>query len=554
MGWREESEQLERQLTGLRESIRAGTPLEQWFEHFNELSKRDRDLYIRLYWPTLLDSTDAEAEKAFGELLSTAYPRLEALLAECLEAAANHPNLPTDGIHGFIANIWKSQQKNSTPASASLLAQEQFLVAEYNRLLGGLRVDSSNGPMNLTQSQNLRKHCAEPSERRRLWEKEVEARLTVTDQVDQIALRLIRLRRRIARESGFGNYAEYVFNRERRFDFSPAELLETVRLIREACGPLSSRFDRFRKKLLGTGQLQPWDSECEIGSSAENLVAIDEATLAATVIRAMDSLGSEFGSIVRLLFADRRADLWQREGKRSGAWSTYLSRTAEALISTNNTGTPSDFFATFHEIGHAIHFSLRVKDRPYWLHQCSNDINEFAAFTIQCLGIRELKNSPLIDSVQLRELNLNVLSSALRYINEHEQQERFTHQVFALPDDKLNTDTLDQIYLEVTADDTVDWSGYESTKAKLWHTHRFIPRPFYASEYIVAWLMTMLALEVIDRDRSTGMETFKTFLRHSEWGFKKVLSLWGIGFPFTPEVLTRMAAQLCNEFGFHEPV
>lgn len=550
MGWREESEQLEQLLTELRDDIRSNTPFEAWFSRFSNLSSRDRDLYIRLFWPTLLDINDAVAGRDFREMLDTTYSERVALLAECLEAAVNHPNLPTAEPYSSVVNIWQSQRRTATPASAALLAEEQTIVAKYNQILGGLKVDTPEGALSLTQSQNRRKNSLDSTERQQLWESEARARLEVADQIDEIALKLTRLRREIARTCGYEQYAEYVFNRERRFDFTPTELLETIGSIRLNCRDLTSTFQEFRKAQLGVTEFQPWDADFEVHLSAPSNASIDQNTLIATAQKVMDSLDPEFGAVIRRLFDEGRADLWQRKGKQNGAWSTYLSTTGEPLISTNNTGVPDDFFATFHELGHAIHGSLGVSGQPFWFHQCANDISEFAAYTVQCLAVRQLSNLDILSPDQINHLNLNTLGVALRNINDLERQERFTHTVFTLPDEDLNAETLDAIHLQVVADDGINWGGYGEIKKKSWHTHRFVPKPFYASEYITAWVMTMLTLEAMDRDPQNGVIALKQCLRHREWGFKKVISMWGIEFPFQTVTLSAMNRQLQKEFGF----
>lgn len=551
MGWREESEQLERELLDLRARIQAATPFEQWFEPFSELCKRERDLYFSLFWPTMLDTTDEEAKAQYQQLVSGIFPTLERLVSECLEAALNHPDLPSDQRYQRVIRIWQSQKQPVTSEIADLLGKEQKQVSEYRRLVGQLRVETAEGRVSLGESLSLRKRSTDPAERERLWRLEVAARKEIEGQVDEISLELIRTRQEIARKSGFASYTGYVFNRERRFDYSPQELLDTIRNIRKICRPLVKEFMAFKSRILEVRTVAPWDYDWEIQLEPEaSPTWVSEKALTAAVTDSLSRIQPSFGVVAQDLFDSGAADLWGRAGKQTGAWSTYLSTTAQPLVLCNNTGIASDFRFTFHELGHAIHYSHSAKDRPYWLQHATLDINEYVAYTIQCLGLRELAREEVIRPAELSELNLNSLMNALDYIENLVALEEFTHWVYAQEAQNLTADELDRAYLEASAGDGLDWSGLEPIKKKMWHTLRFIPMPFYASEYILAWVMAMLGLERMDQDRTVGLEKFTQILSHSEWGFSKVLSVWEINFPFDQDTLERVAKRLRQEFGF----
>jgi M3 family oligoendopeptidase len=474
------------------------------------------------------------------------------LLAECLQAAIEHPRLPEKEPYKSVISVWHSR-KGTTKEVTELFGEEQSLVAQYRELMGALKIEHDGNLFTLNQSLNIRKRSNDENQRRELWFEESAARGTIHSKIDDIALELVKLRQRIAHKSGFDTYTEYVFNRAGRFDYGPSELLETIKSIRNACSILNRQFASYKASLLNKQTLAPWDSEWEIQLDPSTPPSrVSERLLKATVSNVLFSIDPEFGSVAETLFATGAADLWQRAGKQAGAWSTYLSTTGQPLILTNNVGIPSDFRLTLHEMGHAIHFSYSAKNNPYWLQHSTQDVNEYMAYTIQCLGTRTLATESVMRDTELTELKLNSLMNALDYIDNLVAQEEFNHWVYSQPSDQVTSNFLDSAYVELTQSDALDWTGTGLAKRKMWQTQRFIPMPFYASEYILAWVMAMVTLEAIDQEPISGMQKLKQVMVHSEWGFKKVLSMWGVQFPFETSTLKKISGQLRMEFGFDD--
>jgi len=73
-----------------------------------------------------------------------------------------------------------------------------------------------------------------------------------------------------------------------------------------------------------------------------------------TVLKALTPLGEDYLNVVREGFENRWIDVYENEGKRSGAYSTG-SYDSYPYILLNYTGNMDNLFTLIHEMGHSMH-------------------------------------------------------------------------------------------------------------------------------------------------------------------------------------------------------
>ncbi|WOO86823.1 oligoendopeptidase F [Mollicutes bacterium LVI A0039] len=117
-----------------------------------------------------------------------------------------------------------------------------------------------------------------------------------------------------------------------------------------------------RKELLGYDELHLYDMYVPLISESTNTYGYEQAQ--ELVIAALSPLGSEYVALVKQAFAERWIDVYEREGKRSGAYSggCYDSK---PFILLNYTNTLNDVYTLAHEIGHSIHTYLANHKQAY---------------------------------------------------------------------------------------------------------------------------------------------------------------------------------------------
>ncbi len=111
------------------------------------------------------------------------------------------------------------------------------------------------------------------------------------------------------------------------------------------------RYVRLRKKLLGVDQLHFYDVYAPLLADVDKKIPYADAVK--TVYDALAPMGEDYRKILKEGFDNRWIDVYQNEGKRSGAYSAGAS--VHPFVLLNYTGTLDSEFTLAHEMGHALH-------------------------------------------------------------------------------------------------------------------------------------------------------------------------------------------------------
>ena len=115
-----------------------------------------------------------------------------------------------------------------------------------------------------------------------------------------------------------------------------------------------------RKKLLGVDELHFYDLYTPIVADADEKITFEQAK--ETVFKALEPMGEEYLKILREGFENRWIDVYENEGKTSGAYSAGARVHPYVLL--NHKDTLNCMFTLAHEMGHAIHSYLSNKNQP----------------------------------------------------------------------------------------------------------------------------------------------------------------------------------------------
>ena len=121
--------------------------------------------------------------------------------------------------------------------------------------------------------------------------------------------------------------------------------------------PSMHRYVRLRKKLLSVEELHFYDIYTPLLSDVDKHIPYEQAKQ--TVYEALAPLGEDYRAILKEGFDHRWIDVYQNQGKRSGAYSAGTAVHPYVLL--NYTGTLDSQFTLAHEMGHALHSYLSNK-------------------------------------------------------------------------------------------------------------------------------------------------------------------------------------------------
>jgi len=111
------------------------------------------------------------------------------------------------------------------------------------------------------------------------------------------------------------------------------------------------RYVRLRKKLLGVDELHFYDVYTALVDGVDKKIPYADAKQ--TIYEALAPLGEDYRKVLKEGFESRWIDVYQNEGKRSGAYSAGAS--VHPYVLMNYSGTLDSQFTLAHEMGHALH-------------------------------------------------------------------------------------------------------------------------------------------------------------------------------------------------------
>jgi len=121
------------------------------------------------------------------------------------------------------------------------------------------------------------------------------------------------------------------------------------------------RYVSIRKKMLGLDELHMSDVYVPMVEGASAEISFEQAK--ETVIDALGILGEDYTDLLKEGFSNRWIDVYENEGKRSGAYSTFLS-SPHPYVLLNHKDNLDSMFTLAHEMGHALHSYHSHKYQP----------------------------------------------------------------------------------------------------------------------------------------------------------------------------------------------
>ena len=112
------------------------------------------------------------------------------------------------------------------------------------------------------------------------------------------------------------------------------------------------RYVALRKKMLGVDELHMYDVYVPMVADFDRRFSYEEAKR--LTLEALKPLGEEYLSIVKKAYDERWIDVYENEGKRSGAYSSGVYGVHPYML-LNYTETLDDVFTLVHEMGHSMH-------------------------------------------------------------------------------------------------------------------------------------------------------------------------------------------------------
>ena len=143
-------------------------------------------------------------------------------------------------------------------------------------------------------------------------------------------------------------------------DIPPAVVTTLVDTVRNGTAPLQ-RYMKLRKRLLGLENYHLYDGSIPIFKTSRNYPYDDAKE---TVLSSVTPLGADYVAKYRKFMAGKQIDVYENEGKRSGAYVGGVYGVGPYML-LNHNDTQRALFTLAHEGGHAMHTVLSYENQPF---------------------------------------------------------------------------------------------------------------------------------------------------------------------------------------------
>ncbi|MEE0752173.1 oligoendopeptidase F [Frisingicoccus sp.] len=285
------------------------------------------------------------------------------------------------------------------------------------------------------------------------------------------------------------------------------QLIDTV----HAFLPAMYRYVALRKKLLGVEELHMYDVYTPIADDNSPEIPFDKAKQ--MVLEGLAPLGQDYLDKLQEGFDHRWIDVYENQGKRSGAYSTCVYG-AHPYVLLNYQGNLDNVFTLAHEMGHSLHSCYTNESQTYINSEYNIFVAEIASTCNEYLLIHDLlkKAGSREEKAYLLNHLLDMFKGTLFRQTMFAEFEKITHEKEAAGE-PLTCDVLCDVYLdlnrlyfgpEMVVDDEIamEW-------ARIPHFYT----PFYVYQYATGISAAIAFGSRILNEEPEALENYKRFLR-----------------------------------------
>ena len=273
---------------------------------------------------------------------------------------------------------------------------------------------------------------------------------------------------------------------------------------------LMHRYVKIRKKALGVDELHMYDIYTPIAKAPEKKYTFDEAK---DMVKAgLAPMGEAYLEKLQEGFDNRWIDIYENEGKRSGAYSWGAYGTHPYVL-LNYQGTLDHVFTLAHEMGHALHSYYSDEAQPYIDAGYKIFVAEVASTCNESLLIHDLLNKTEDKETRAYLINhfLEQFKGTLYRQTMFAEFEKITHNMVE-KGETLTSDVLCKAYYDLNkfyfGDDIVLDDDIALEWARIPHFYN----PFYVYQYATGISAAIALSRKIMKEGEAGVKDYMKFL------------------------------------------
>ena len=270
------------------------------------------------------------------------------------------------------------------------------------------------------------------------------------------------------------------------------------------------RYVNLRKKCLGVDELHMYDIYTPMIPDMAKNIPFEEAK--ETILKALAPLGEDYVAKVKEGFENRWIDVYENQGKRSGAYSAGAYG-VHPYVLLNYNGTLDNMFTLAHEMGHAMHSYYSNANQPFIYSRYKIFVAEVASTCNEILLMEYLlKNTT--DKKERAYLLNHYLDSFKGTVFRQTQFAEFEMRTNAMVEagESLTAENLCALYLELNqkyyGPDMISDKEISYEWARIPHFYY----NFYVYQYATGFTSAVAIAHSILKEGAPAVERYKKFL------------------------------------------
>jgi M3 family oligoendopeptidase len=420
--------------------------------------------------------------------------------------------------------------KTFSPEIIEDLQLENKLVTEYNQLVASAKIPFEGEDRTLAQLTPF-----ELSTDRDMRHKAADARYRFMAEnernFDRIYDELVKVRTKIAKKLGYGNYVELGYARMNRTDYN-ADMVRNFRdQVWKHMVPVATKLRERQRSRISVDTLRYYDDNFSFKSGNAKPKG-DPDWIVQNGAKMYQELSPQTHEFFTFMQDHELMDLVSKKGKQSGGYCTFLPDYKSPFIFSNFNGTSGDIDVLTHEVGHAFqvyesrHFEVPEYGFPTYeaceIHSMSM---EFFTWPWMELFFKE-------DTEKYR---FDHLAHALQFIPYGVSVDEYQHFVYqnpeATPDErKSEWRKIERKYLphrNYDENDYLERGGFWQRQGHIFNT------PFYYIDYTLAQLCAFQFWKRMNEDyKAAWADYLKLCQQGGSRSFVELVKYAGLISPF----------------------
>ncbi|MBE2188763.1 MAG: oligoendopeptidase F [Desulfobulbaceae bacterium] len=272
------------------------------------------------------------------------------------------------------------------------------------------------------------------------------------------------------------------------------------------------KWAKIKKTALKLDELHPYDTYVTLFPATQR--EYDYETACEIVLKSLKPLGDEYVKQVKFGFENRWIDVYETQGKRSGAYSNSTGAGPHPFILMNWNNTMDDMFTLTHEIGHNMHSFFSEKHQPYHYAGYSIFVAEVASITNEALLLDYLLENAKTKEEKAELLEKFLISAQMTFFRQTRfaEFEMLTHEK-AQKGEILTADQLTELFAELYQKYWGPEMVTDAEEGLSWaRVHHLVKYDFYVYQYATGFVAAHALAEQIKKEGAPAIKRYLDFL------------------------------------------